>query len=100
MLESTTQYGKELGIFPETPVDNRRTGDVVEPIVTSDSGRYNANRNSNTNSNVFKQGIMEQSDCERNIVYRKFSISDEKIKLNWTSGDVELSSGRSFVNFR
>lgn len=101
MLESTAPNGSELGIFPDTPVDYSRNSDVndvaVEQIVTSDSDKKDANRNSNKN---VKQGIFEQSDCERNVVYRKLSISDEKMTLNWTMGDVKLTNESNLVNFR
>lgn len=96
--------GNVMGFFPETPVDYHRNGyanevvrNGVQQIVTSDSDKkLDANRNSNNK----KQSVIEQNDCERNIVYHKFSVSDEKVTLNWTTGDVKLSNESNLVNFR
>lgn len=89
-----------MGIFPETPVEyiNDVVENGVKQIVTSDSDKLDANRNSNNK----KQNVIDQSDCERNIVYRKFSINDEKVTLNWTTGDIKLPSNESnfIINFR
>lgn len=93
-----------MGFFPETPVDYHRNDyanevvrNGVQQIVTSDSDKkLDANRNSNNK----KQSVIEQNDCERNVVYHKFSISDDKVTLNWTTGDVKLSNESNLVNFR
>jgi hypothetical protein len=97
MLETTTSGNEALGLFPETPVDRQSHSDgAVRRIVTSDNGRIDANRH----SNKIEQSVNEQNDCERNVVYRKFSVSDDRVTLNWTTGDVVLSNESNFVNFR
>lgn len=113
MLETTTNGNEEIGIFPAAPVDqskNNNNGDddddddnvmktpeTVKQLVISDGDRVAANRYSNN----IKQSVSEQqNDCERNVVYRKFSISDEKVSFNWTTGDVALPKDSNFVNFR
>lgn len=70
---------------------------AVRQLVTSDNDRIDANRH----SNKIEQSVNEQNDCERNVVYRKFSVSDDdRVTLNWTTGDVALSNESNFVNFR
>ncbi|KAL7030062.1 hypothetical protein ACKWTF_006501 [Chironomus riparius] len=105
ILESTTENGNVIGIFPETPVDYHRNGyanevvrNGIQQIVTSDSD--NKKLDANRNSNNKKQSVIEQNDCERNVLYHKFSLSDEKVTLNWTTGDVKLSNESNLVNFR
>ncbi|CAG9803013.1 unnamed protein product [Chironomus riparius] len=105
ILESTTENGNVIGIFPETPVDYHRNGyanevvrNGIQQIVTSDSD--NKKLDANRNSNNKKQSVIEHNDCERNVLYHKFSLSDEKVTLNWTTGDVKLSNESILVNFR
>ncbi|KAG5683953.1 hypothetical protein PVAND_013208 [Polypedilum vanderplanki] len=101
MLETTTSGNEAIGLFPETPVDHRNHNNnnengAVEQLVTSDSDRLDANRF----SNKIEKSVNDQNDCERNVVYRKFSISEDRVTLNWTTGDVLLASENNFVNFR
>jgi hypothetical protein len=97
MLETTTSGSEAIGVFPETPVAyGSRADGAVEQLVTSDRDGVDANRN----SNKIEQSANDQNDCERNVVYRKFSVSDDKVTLNWTTGDVALPSENNFVNFR
>jgi hypothetical protein len=42
----------------------------------------------------------DQNDCERNVVYHKFTSEDDKVIFNWTTGGEALMSESNFVNFR
>jgi hypothetical protein len=76
-------------VFPETPVDQLKYATAADSL--------GINRNSNNNNNV-KQS---DNDCERNVAFRRFNGNEDKVTLNWTTGDdVKLPSGSNFVNFR
>lgn len=90
MLETTSSAGNvALGMFLlETPVDQNNKaspGDNVEPqqqlVMTSST-------------------MDSDNDCERNVVYHKFNLNDEKVIFNWTTDDTTLTTGSNFINFR
>ena len=97
MLETTSSAGNvAVGMFLlKTPVDQNNKaspGDNGEPqqqLVMTSSTMDSDNR---------KQS--DQNDCERNVVYHKFNLNDEKVIFNWTTGDTTLTTGSNFINFR
>lgn len=83
-------------MFPATPVDHP----TDTTIVTMDRDSV---EKSNRNSNNIKQNINEFNDCERNVIFRRFSVSEVKMTLNWTTDEIDntvLSNDNKFVNFR
>lgn len=46
------------------------------------------------------QQYSDQNDCERNVVYHKFTSEDDKVIFNWTTSGETSTSESDFVNFR
>lgn len=83
MLETTSSAGSvAVGMFllETPPVDHNNDGEP-QLVVTSST-------------------IDSENDCERNVVYHKFSLNDEKVIFNWTTGDTTLTTGSNLINFR
>lgn len=104
MLETTTTKGNEaIGVFLlETPVDRNKAetpGDnegLFEQLVMTSTANSDSVETNPSDSNR----ISDQNDCERNVVYHKFNLNDDKVIFNWTSGDVALTAESNFINFR
>lgn len=106
MLETTTTRGSEaIGVFLlGTPVDRNNVetpGDnegLFEQLVMTSTASMSMNSDSvETNPS---NRISDQIDCERNVVYHKFNLNDDKVIFNWTTGDAALTAESNFINFR
>jgi hypothetical protein len=90
MLEATTSENVAIGMFQSAPVEREFVTDAM-----TDADRVEMNRNSNN----IEQHVSESNDCERHVVYHKFSISDERerVSFKWRFDD---DPAAKFVNFR
>lgn len=104
MLETTSTKGSEaIGMFLlETPVDRNKVEspsdneDLLEQLVMTSTSNSDSVETNPSDSNR----ISDQNDCERNVVYHKFNLNDDKVIFNWTTGDVALTAESNFINFR
>lgn len=106
MLETTTTKGNDaIGVFlAGTPVDRNNIQTLsdyeglFEQLVMTPTASMSMNSDSvETNPS---NRISDQNDCERNVVYHKFNISDDKVIFNWTTGDAALTAESNFINFQ
>lgn len=93
MLETTSSAGNvAVGMFLlKTPVDQNNKASPGD------------NNGEPQQQLVMTSSTMDsdsQKDCERNVVYHKFNLNDEKVIFNWTTGDTMLTTGSNFINFR
>ena len=109
MLETTTTKESEaIGVFlPETPVERTKMetpGDNEGPLerqqLVMTSSATSVNSDSVGINRRDSNSISDQNDCERNVVYHKFSLDDDKVIFNWTTGDAALAAESNFINFR
>lgn len=100
MLETTTTSGENVaavGTFlSETP--------VAEPL-GGDEGLFEQQQQlvmTSTTVSMESDSVesSDQNDCERNVVFHKFTSEDDKVIFNWTTSGEALTSERNFVNFR
>jgi hypothetical protein len=105
MLETTTTRGNEaIGVFLlGTPVDRNNVaapGDnegLFEQLVMTSSTNSDSVETNPSDSN---RKASDQNDCERNVVYHKFNLNDDKVIFNWTTSDAALTAESNFINFR
>lgn len=109
MLETTTteESNEAIGVFlVETPVDRNNDGEtpgdnegLFEQLVMT-SSTMSMNSDSVETNPSDSNSISDQNDCERNVVYHKFNLNDDKVIFNWTTDDAALTAESNFINFR
>lgn len=98
MLETTSsEWNVAIGKFlPETPVDQRNNKQSSEGLLSEEQLVVTSSTSDSDNVQY-----SEQNDCERNIVYHKFDLNDDRVSFNWTTSDLTaLTTESNSINFR